>query len=431
MNMEIKVTHIPNRYIIIQGCRSFTAPLGLPRQVTMDDYMLYNTYRSDGALAHETAHSYYWVTVRRYDRVTGDTIEYQVRRANSVHRRHIGSTVLETGRQPRTYHQWGYIDWQADGTVLYYFFDRDHLGSVRTVRRGDTPSVLQSTSYTASGIPVQGLASVADRHMHTGKPWQNLGGLAWYDNRARWYDPVTMRFTTPDPLAEQYPETSPWAYCANNPINIIDPTGKIIEDPDGYIQSLSLFYANSYRGMKNYIAENPNMDKKNRAILNYCAALYYSKAMELGTLEASDQVYRIEQSNSLEKGTAYTFFDHGSRKIITRINMPINDSKGLVAHENEHWHQFEVGELSYDFFNGDAGFLYNMIDEINSYNIQSVVDNGIFFQTYDLKKNKIPDHSQYLMLTKEASKNTRHNIFRISLTLIPYGKKTTIKADFY
>ena len=74
-------------------------------------------------------------------------------------------------------------------------------------------------------IPVQGLASVADRHMHTGKPWQNLGGLAWYDNRARWYDPVTMRFTAPDPLAEKYLETSPWAFCENNPVNIKDLSG--------------------------------------------------------------------------------------------------------------------------------------------------------------------------------------------------------------
>ena len=111
--------------------------------------------------------------------------------------------------------------------------------------------------------------------------------------------------------------------------------------------------------------------------------------------------------------------------------MPINDANGLVAHENEHWHQFEVGELSYDLFTGDAGFLYDMIDEINSYNIQSVVEDGIFFKTYDLKKNKIPYHLQYLMSTKEASKNTKYNIFRLPLTVIQYGKKTTVTAGNY
>jgi hypothetical protein len=33
------------------------------------------------------------------------------------------------------------------------------------------------------------------------------------------------RFTTPDPLAEKYYSSSPYAYCANNPITRIDPDG--------------------------------------------------------------------------------------------------------------------------------------------------------------------------------------------------------------
>ena len=33
--------------------------------------------------------------------------------------------------------------------------------------------------------------------------------------RVRLYDPVLMRFTTIDPLAEKYYPTSPYAYCQN------------------------------------------------------------------------------------------------------------------------------------------------------------------------------------------------------------------------
>ncbi len=87
-------------------------------------------------------------------------------------------------------------------------------------------NVKQSVSYTLSGVPVLGVvSSIGGRHRHTGKPWHNLGGLAWYDNRARWYDPVTMRFLAPDPLADQDPENSPWAWCRNNPVNISDSSG--------------------------------------------------------------------------------------------------------------------------------------------------------------------------------------------------------------
>ena len=35
-----------------------------------------------------------------------------------------------------------------------------------------------------------------------------------------------QRFTSVDPLAERHPEISPYAYCAGNPVNLIDPDGK-------------------------------------------------------------------------------------------------------------------------------------------------------------------------------------------------------------
>ena len=57
---------------------------------------------------------------------------------------------------------------------------------------------------------------------------QETGGLAWYDNRARWYDSVTMRFLAPDPLADKYHDISPWAWCANNPLRYSDPSGEVI-----------------------------------------------------------------------------------------------------------------------------------------------------------------------------------------------------------
>ena len=42
---------------------------------------------------------------------------------------------------------------------------------------------------------------------------------------ARFYDPAIARFTTVDPLAEQYSFQNPYAYAANNPIKYIDYMG--------------------------------------------------------------------------------------------------------------------------------------------------------------------------------------------------------------
>ena len=52
----------------------------------------------------------------------------------------------------------------------------------------------------------------ATRRMHVGKELEQFESL-------RFYDPLPVRFTTPDPLALSYPSLSPYAYCANNPVN--------------------------------------------------------------------------------------------------------------------------------------------------------------------------------------------------------------------
>ena len=53
----------------------------------------------------------------------------------------------------------------------------------------------------------------------------------------RMHDPAAMRFSTPDPLMEQYPSLSPYTYCAANPLKYIDPTGMTtyVIDQDGHL----------------------------------------------------------------------------------------------------------------------------------------------------------------------------------------------------
>ena len=56
-----------------------------------------------------------------------------------------------------------------------------------------------------------------------------MHGLNTYDYGARQYDPILARWDRVDPLAEKYYSISPYAYCANSPVNRIDPDGRAVE----------------------------------------------------------------------------------------------------------------------------------------------------------------------------------------------------------
>ena len=59
---------------------------------------------------------------------------------------------------------------------------------------------------------------------YTGKEWDREAGLYYFN--ARWYEPETGRFTTEDPIRDQ---DNWYAYCGNNPLSRIDPTGLYVD----------------------------------------------------------------------------------------------------------------------------------------------------------------------------------------------------------
>ena len=53
---------------------------------------------------------------------------------------------------------------------------------------------------------------------------QDKFGVNLYDSQAR-FQSNTGAFLSIDPMAEKYYSISPYAYCAGNPINLVDPEG--------------------------------------------------------------------------------------------------------------------------------------------------------------------------------------------------------------
>lgn len=120
-------------------------------------------------------------------------------------------------------------------TPNYYYYRRDHLGNNREVWLASYSSggqsqatTVQRTQYYPSGLPwktVDNDYSDTQNRKYNGKEFVEMHGLDEYDSEARWYYPAIMRTTTIDPHCENYYDTSPYAWCANNPVNAFDPNG--------------------------------------------------------------------------------------------------------------------------------------------------------------------------------------------------------------
>ena len=136
-----------------------------------------------------------------------------------------------------------------------YYYNKDHLGNIReVVNMGGT--VQQVTNYYPFGAPyadpnaVMGatvqpykyifsierekrkLACSSEREKKrqkvNGKELDRMHGLDTYDYGARQYDPVLARWDRVDPLCEKYYGVSPYAYCGDDPVNILDFHGDSI-----------------------------------------------------------------------------------------------------------------------------------------------------------------------------------------------------------
>ena len=69
-------------------------------------------------------------------------------------------------------------------------------------------------------------------YKYNGKELDRMHGLNTYDYGARQYNPVTARWDRIDPLCEKFYSTSPFAYCANNPVKFVDPDGRRWDEYD-------------------------------------------------------------------------------------------------------------------------------------------------------------------------------------------------------
>jgi RHS repeat-associated protein len=210
--------------------------------------------------------------------------------------------IYENGTAKMLLTEEGYVS-LSDSKYHYYL--KDHQGNNRVVV--DQSGNVEETNhyYPFGGI----FASTGNTqpYKYNGKEFDSKKGLNWYDYGARMYDPALGRFTTVDPMAEKYYEVSPYAYCLNNPIYLIDKRGQ--EPGPG-----DLF------------------NTKREAAIDW--GMYYNGASIIRKKEMGSSIYEVKEGKNL-KGYSYTTANEGEHSVSPSIPANKEEIVGVIhSHGN-------------------------------------------------------------------------------------------------
>ena len=186
-----------------------------------------------------------------------------------------GSLTLRNGRIDKYQFEEGYCQAAAysgnasQDNFMFQYYDRDHLGNIRQVINaiGSTKGpVIQRMNYYPFGAEFcdGSTDSEVQSQKYNGKELDKMHGLNTYDYGARQYNPITARWDRVDPLGEKYYSISPYAYCANNPVILVDPDGNSplsalikIAAKKGVKAGIKTYVKNNIEHrLKNYMSKN-------------------------------------------------------------------------------------------------------------------------------------------------------------------------------
>jgi RHS repeat-associated protein len=110
--------------------------------------------------------------------------------------------------------------------IYQYYYHSDHLGSSSLITNLDG-EIVQHIEYVPFGeVFIEERNNTWNTpYLFNTKELDEETGMYYYG--ARYYDSRISLWLGVDPMWEKYPEISPYAYCLNNPINAVDPDGKL------------------------------------------------------------------------------------------------------------------------------------------------------------------------------------------------------------
>ena len=155
---------------------------------------------------------------------------------------YCGNMIYENNVLKQIQIDGGYITFNGS-TPVYHYYLQDHQGNNRVVCNASGTVEQVNHYYPFGGLYGQSTNGDTQRFKYNGKELDRMHGLDLYDYSARHYDAAIGRFTTVDPLAEEEPGISPYAYCGGNPVNRVDQDGRIWTNIVGAVVGAATDYA--------------------------------------------------------------------------------------------------------------------------------------------------------------------------------------------
>ena len=203
-----------------------------------------------------------------------------------------------------------------------------------------------------------------------GKEKDQESGFHYYGARYYWSELLTGWLSV-DPMMDKYPSISPYAYCAWNPIKLVDPDGEKIVIKDGdksYYYVNGHVYAQDRASLVNFdkvLGKDASKIKKNLDIMSKDKA----GAKVINSLVGNKkQTYTIAADASSGDGS----YNHISNKV-SLVSGKANNL-GSLSHELFHAYQDDKGRTPHTIYNELEAYVFSGVIYGASLGITSTTD---------------------------------------------------------
>ncbi|MBR4176145.1 MAG: RHS repeat-associated core domain-containing protein [Bacteroidales bacterium] len=197
----------------------------------------------------------------------------------------------------------------------------------------------------------QRISGYSERFTFTGKERDEETGYGYFGARYMDHELMTMWLSV-DPMSDKYPSMSPYSYCAWNPVKLVDPDGKMIDD---YFSENGKYLGSDNAQTKNVriISEtiwnslSKDIDGKTNHYVGFVLSTSFSQKSQEGmSVESQLEVYnhynptdylisaKKEEKSNTKVGGMATIVGFSNKKTTIRLEININGNINTVVCDN-------------------------------------------------------------------------------------------------